>query len=70
VVFGPSGNTTSVPLSTGNQATISVNTGGTAFCVLVTRATGSQAGSQTAWAYISNLGGLQPAGTTSCTGLA
>lgn len=66
VVFGPTGATTSVPLSTGNVGTVSVNAGNTAFCVLVGRASGAQAGSQAAWVYVSSAGGLQPAGTVAC----
>jgi prepilin-type N-terminal cleavage/methylation domain-containing protein len=66
VVFGPSGSTTSVPLSTGNQATIAVNAGNTAFCVVVSRASTAQAGSQAGWVYVSSAGGLRPAGTVAC----
>jgi prepilin-type N-terminal cleavage/methylation domain-containing protein len=57
---------TSIPLSTGNLGVTTVSTDKTAFCVLVTRATTAQAGSQTTWAYVSNKGGLQPAGVITC----
>ncbi len=55
-----------VKLTTGNAAAVTVNSTSDAYCVLISRTTGSQPGSQVAWAYISNSGGLQAAGTTTC----
>jgi len=57
--------TTTVRLSNGNQATVLVNTAGSAYCELMTRQAGKQPSTQN-WVYISNQGGLQPAGTTVC----
>jgi type IV pilus assembly protein PilA len=57
-------------LSTGNEVAITnpARTGadGT-FCLRATRTTGAQPGSQTAWVYISDKGGLQPSATTACS---
>jgi prepilin-type N-terminal cleavage/methylation domain-containing protein len=52
----------SVELSTGNAAAVSVDTSGAAYCVTITRTTGAQPGSETSWVYDSDNGGLQPAG--------
>jgi type IV pilus assembly protein PilA len=58
-----------IHLSTGNQAQVKLNPTGSAtgtFCVQVTRLGTAQPGSQTGWVYISDMGGLQPSGTTAC----
>ena len=61
---------TNVQLTTGNQATVTVNAAGDAYCVNVTRIAGQQPGTYaTGWFYISNLGGVQPAGTASCAAM-
>jgi type IV pilus assembly protein PilA len=61
VAVGP----TNVQLSNGNLADVVLNSVGSAYCVHLTRAAGKQPGTQD-WVYISNKGGLQPAGTTAC----
>ena len=60
-VVGP----TSVQLSNGNLISVILNASGSAYCELATRAAGKQPGTQS-WVYISNQGGLQPAGTVAC----
>jgi prepilin-type N-terminal cleavage/methylation domain-containing protein len=55
-----------VKFSPGNAGAVTVNTAGSAYCVSITRTAGAQPGSQTAWIYISNNGGLQAAGTVAC----
>ena len=55
-----------VNLTTGNAAAVTVNSAGSAYCVLITRVAGAQPGSQTGWVYISNQGGLQAAGVVAC----
>ena len=57
--------TTNVQLSNGNLISVIINASGSAYCELATRAAGKQPGTQD-WVYISNQGGLQPAGTTVC----
>jgi prepilin-type N-terminal cleavage/methylation domain-containing protein len=57
--------TTNVQLSNGNLISVIINASGSAYCELATRAAGKQPGTQD-WVYISNQGGLQPAGTTAC----
>ena len=56
---------TNAKLSPGNIATVTATTN--AYCVLVTRTATAQSGSQSAWAYDSDNGGLRPAGTLVCT---
>ena len=59
-----------VTMSTGNVATLTtpaVSTRPNSFCVTVTRATGSSTGSETAWVYINDKGGIQAAGDTTCS---
>ena len=60
-VVGP----TSVQLSNGNLISVILNASVSAYCVRLTLAAGKQPGTQD-WVYISNQGGLQPAGTTVC----
>jgi type IV pilus assembly protein PilA len=64
------GAATTVTLSNQNvvNGTVPARAGATGtYCLLAVRATGAQAGSQTAWVYISDKGGLQPSGTTVCS---
>ena len=58
--------TTNVQLTTGNLATVSLNSTVSAYCITVTRAAGAQPGTYTAWTYVSSKGGLQTAGTVAC----
>jgi len=58
-----------VTLSTGNEVTVTKDVGsrtGT-YCVLINRATTASAGSQAAWVYISDKGGIQPKDTVACS---
>lgn len=59
----------SIDLSTGNTAAVTLAPGGRAdvFCVRVSRVAGMSPGSQAAHVYISDRGGIQPAGVTACS---
>ena len=60
--------TTSVQLTNGNRATVVLGTAAanlSAYCISITRDATVQPGTQD-WVYISNAGGLQPAGTSAC----
>jgi len=52
-----------VRLSAGNSVQIDFNAPKNAYCL---QGTNTQATSSTGWFYISNQGGIQPSGTTSC----
>jgi type IV pilus assembly protein PilA len=56
---------TTVRLSTGNTATITLNTGNSAYCIVMDRVATAQPGTQK-WVYVSSQGGLQPTGTVAC----
>ena len=59
---------TPVQLTNGNEATVILGTAAanlSAYCISITRDATVQPGTQN-WVYISNQGGLQPAGTTAC----
>jgi type IV pilus assembly protein PilA len=56
---------TTVRLSTGNTATITLNTATSAYCILMDRVGGAQPGTQK-WVYISSQGGLKATGTVAC----
>jgi type IV pilus assembly protein PilA len=58
-----------VKYSTGNAGAVTVKSDGSAFCVDITRNTGSQPGSVAHWIYLSNGGGLQAKTVQDCTGL-
>jgi type IV pilus assembly protein PilA len=60
---------TGAKLSKGNAASVTVKTDGSAFCVDITRTTGSQPGSVAHWVYLSNSGGLQDKTVQDCTTL-
>jgi type IV pilus assembly protein PilA len=70
VTLGTGAGAPAVRVSTGNQiaATIPARTSadGT-YCLVATRASTAAGASQTAWVYISDKGGLQPSGTTTCS---
>jgi prepilin-type N-terminal cleavage/methylation domain-containing protein len=51
-------------LSNGNAAVVTATTD--AYCIVVSRTAGAQSGSQTAWVYDSDNGGLQPSGIVAC----
>ena len=53
-------------LSTGNAAAVTLKADGS-YCVVVTRTSGAQPGSQTAWVYESAKGGIQASGVVACT---
>src|SRR4051794_12483381 len=59
-----------VKLSQGNQVSITnparASADGT-FCLIASRVANAQPGSQTAWVYISDKGGLQASGVTACS---
>ena len=60
--------TTNVKLSNGNLASVVLGTAAankSAYCVLITRAATAPPSSQN-WVYVSNAGGIQPAGTSTC----
>ena len=60
--------TTNVRMSDGNLGSVILGTAAanlSAYCISVTRAAGKQPGTQN-WVYISNAGGIQPAGTNAC----
>jgi type IV pilus assembly protein PilA len=60
--------TNTVSLSTGNKATVTLGTATAnlgAYCIVTDRQAGLQPGTQP-WVYVSNAGGLQPTGTTTC----
>src|SRR4051794_23506978 len=61
--------TTSVQLSNGNQGAITLNASKSAYCIDVSRVANFQPATQTDWVYISNLGGIQPAGVTTCAAM-
>ena len=57
-----------VTLSNGNNVTVTLGTAAAnlgAYCIVVDRVSGMQPGTQ-AWVYVSNKGGLQPSGSTTC----
>jgi len=54
-----------VKMTTGNQATVAAATSD--FCVVVSRTSGSQPGSQDAWVYESEKGGIQGVGVIACS---
>jgi prepilin-type N-terminal cleavage/methylation domain-containing protein len=59
---------TNVQLTQGNKVTVILGTAAanlSAYCEVITRDATVQPGTQD-WVYISNKGGLQPAGTTAC----
>lgn len=62
---GPVIGATTVRLSTGNTATITLATDKSAYCILMDRVATAQPGTQK-WVYISSQGGLQPTGTVTC----
>ncbi len=55
-----------VQFTTGNQATVILNTAASAYCITVSRVAGVQPASQAAWVYVSSKGGLQPSPTVAC----
>ena len=60
--------TTNVQLTNGNRVTVILGTAAanlSAYCSVITRDATVQPGTQN-WVYISNAGGLQPAGTVAC----
>ncbi len=57
--------TETVTLSKGNTVSVSLNTAGTAYCILASNPQGTNA-PPAGWVYVSSKGGMQPATTTSC----
>ena len=60
--------TNTVKVSNGNSITVTLNTAGTAYCILATNPKGTLGTTTTGVVYISSQGGLQPVGTTTCPG--
>ena len=54
-----------VKMTQGNTAVVTVGTSD--FCVVVSRVSGSQPGSQASWVYKSAAGGIQGVGVLACT---
>ena len=58
---------TDLKLTTGNAAVVTITGGGASYCIVMSRTSGAQPGSQTSWVYQSDKGGLQGSGVTACT---
>ena len=55
-----------VTLAPGDTVTVTLNTAGQAYCVLITNPKGSTGSTTTGVVYVSSLGGLQLSAVTSC----